>query len=163
MAKKVLDALNKKFGDAVATSTEHRDDIALVGKDKLLEVATFLKEDAAMAFDMPVLCTAVDWLGLGRDPRYDVVWGLRSSEHRHRVTLKVHADDEDLEVPSLKPLWKGFDWPEREVFDMFGITFKDHGDMRRILMYDEFVGHPLRKDYPKEKRQPLVRREWSAE
>ena len=163
MAKKVLDALNKKFGDALTTSTEGRDDVAIVPRDKLLQVATFLKEDAAMAFDMPILCTAVDWLGQGREPRYDVVYGLRSTEHRHRVILKVEVDDEDLKVPSLKPLWRGFDWPEREVFDMYGIEFQNHGDMRRILMYDEFIGHPLRKDYPKEKRQPLIRRDWSAE
>ena len=67
--------------------------------------------------------------------------------------------ESDPRVPSLAGLWKAFDWQERETFDMYGIRFDGHPDLRRIYMYDEFVGYPLRKDYPKEKRQPLVRRD----
>ena len=69
----------------------------------------------------------------------------------------------DLKLPTLSGLWAAFNWLERETYDMYGVAFEGHPDLRRIFMYDEFIGHPLRKDYPKERRQPLVRREWSDE
>ena len=72
--------------------------------------------------------------------------------------MKVQLKETDTKLPSLTPLWAGFNWQERETFDMYGIRFDGHPDLRRIYLYDEFVGYPLRKDYPKDKRQPLVRR-----
>ena len=66
-------------------------------------------------------------------------------------------------MPPLSGLWRGFNWLERECYDMYGVHFEGHGDLRRIYMYEQFVGYPLRKDYPKDKRQPLVRREWTDE
>jgi NADH-quinone oxidoreductase subunit C len=160
MAKLVLDALVARFGDAVvAVSSQHGDDVAVVRREALFEIATFLRDDPALAFDAPVAVTAIDWVALGRAPRFDVVYQLRSTRHLYRVRLKVRCEADDLRVPSLTPLWKGFNWPERETYDLYGVQFEGHPDLRRILMYDEFVGHPLRKDYPKEKRQPLVRRD----
>jgi NADH-quinone oxidoreductase subunit C len=163
VAQKVLDALVEHFGDAILSTRTERggDDVAVVDREHLLELANFLRDDPAMAFDTPSYCTAIDWLGRGKEPRFEAVYGLRSNRHNHRIRIKVPLADGDATCPSLTPLWRGLNWPEREVYDMYGIVFEGHPDLRRILMYDEFVGHPLRKDYPKEKRQPLVRRDRS--
>jgi NADH-quinone oxidoreductase subunit C len=163
MSKKVLEALVAKFGDAIEKAeSAHGDEIAWVKRDKLTEIATWLRDDAAMAFDAPVFVTAIDrldWRGWTEDkPRFELCYQLRSTKHRHRLRVKVGLLENDARAPSLTPLWPGFDWQERETFDMYGIRFDGHPDLRRIYMYEEFVGHPLRKDYPKEKRQPLVRR-----
>jgi NADH-quinone oxidoreductase subunit C len=161
MSQKVLDALLKAHGSAVErTGSQHGDEIAWIKRDQLVEVAKWLKTDPAMKFDAPVFVTAIDWLDyrpLNRPPseawaegkpRFTVAYQLRSQTHRHRIRL-----------PSLAGLWPAFDWQERETFDMYGIRFDAHPDLRRIYLYEEFVGYPLRKDYPKEKRQPLVRRD----
>jgi NADH-quinone oxidoreductase subunit C len=176
MSTKVLDALKAKFGDAiVATESQHGDEVAVVKRDKLKDIATWLRDDKAMAFDVPVFVTAIDLLDWrpvkapgvassarpewdGVSPRFEVCWQLRSLAHRHRLRLKVTLAEQELKVPSLSPLWPGFGWQERETFDMYGVEFQGHDDLRRIYLYDEFVGYPLRKDYPKDKRQPLVRR-----
>ena len=158
MAKKVLDALKKKFGKAILdTASQHGDEIAYIDRKKLIDVATWLRDDKAMAFDCPVFCTAID--KLGDEPRFEVCYQLRSQTHRHRLRIKVSLEEDDVTMPSLAGIWPAFNWLERECYDMYGIQFENHPDLRRIYMYDEFVGHPLRKDYPKDKRQPLVRRD----
>lgn len=160
MAEKVLTALSKKFGDAVlSTSSQYGDEVATVERDKLLEIATWLRDDPAMQFDSPVFVTCIDHLDKGTDPRFEVCYQLRSQEHRHRIRVKVPLAEDDVKLPSLTPLWPGFDWQERETYDMYGVQFEGHHDLRRIYLYEEFVGYPLRKDYPKDKRQPLVRRD----
>lgn len=88
--------------------------------------------------------------------RFDVVYHFFSTQHLHRVRLRVPLTAADPAVATLSTLWAGANWFEREVFDMFGITFTGHPDLRRILMYPEFEGHPLRKDYPVNRRQPLI-------
>ena len=163
----VLDALSKKFGAAILETSSYRgDDTAVIEGGKLPEIAEWLKSDDAMAFDLVSFVTCVDRLGYpGRDdePRFDVVYQLRSIRRRHSIRLVVRCSSDKLEVPTLSHLWPAFNWLEREVWDMYGVKFAGHPDLRRIYMYEEFVGHPLRKDYPKEKRQPLVRRDWSDE
>ena len=175
MSKKALDALSAKFANAIThTESQYGDEIAWVKRDNLLEVARFLRDDPAMAFDSPVFCTCIDrldWRPLHRPPseawtegsddkpRFEVCYQLRSLTHRHRIRLEIEVPEHDARVPSLVELWPGFNWQERETFDMYGIRFDDHPDLRRIYLYEEFVGYPLRKDYPKEKRQPLVRRD----
>jgi NADH-quinone oxidoreductase subunit C len=157
VAQKVLDALIAKLGSAIlSTASDHGDEVVVVARDNLLEVATYLRDDPDCLFDAPVAATVIDWLG--REPRFEAVWQLRSTVHLHRIRIKVPLEEHDFKVPSLAGLWKGFGWPEREGFDMYGIQYQDHADLRRILLYEEFVGYPLRKDYPKEKRQPLIRR-----
>ncbi len=175
MSQKVLDALAKKFGDAVErTETSHGDDVAVVKREQLVAIATWLRDDPAMAFDQAMFVTAIDCLDLARPDqhgvlrqvdleaagatRFEVCYQLRSLTHRHRVRLKVRVTEADPRVPTLSTLWTNFDWQERETFDMYGIRFDGHPDLRRIYLYEEFVGYPLRKDYPKDKRQPLVRR-----
>jgi NADH-quinone oxidoreductase subunit C len=163
VSKKVLEALKAKFGDAILeTHSQFGDDTAVIAPAKWREVALFLRDDPRMAFNMFTDLCAVDYLAINADPRFEVVCHLRSMQHAHRIRIKARVGDEDgenAEIDSLVPVWKGADWFERETFDMNGIVFKGHPDLRRILMYPEFVGHPLRKDYPKEKRQPLVRRQ----
>ncbi|HEX9780570.1 MAG TPA: NADH-quinone oxidoreductase subunit C [bacterium] len=88
--------------------------------------------------------------------RFDVVYHLYSSPHNHRLRLRVPVTESDPSVPTLCGLWDVANWFEREAWDMFGVTFSGHPDLRRLLMYDEFQGHPLRKDYPIRKRQPLI-------
>jgi NADH-quinone oxidoreductase subunit C len=96
------------------------------------------------------------WPGPAGAERFAVVYHLFSLRFKHRLRLAVPVEEREAEVDSLIPLWAAADWLEREVWDMFGIRFRGHPNLKRILMYDEFVGHPLRKDYPVNKRQPLI-------
>ncbi len=96
------------------------------------------------------------WPGPPAESRFAVVYHFFSTAHKHRLRLVVPVEEADAEVDSLTSLWPGADWLEREVWDMFGINFTGHPDLKRILMYEEFEGHPLRKDYPVNKRQPLI-------
>jgi NADH-quinone oxidoreductase subunit C len=98
--------------------------------------------------------TCVDWPK--REERFDVVLMLRSSKTGKRVRLKARVPESDPTIASVTGLWLGANWFEREAFDMFGVRFVGHPDLRRILMYEEFEGHPLRKDYDASKQQPLV-------
>ena len=120
-----------------------------------LEVFSTLKQDPQFLFNMLIDITAVDWLDQ-RDDRFEVVYQLLSLPFLHRVCLKIAVPEEKPEVDSVLKLWPGANFMEREVWDMFGIVFEGHGDLRRILLYDEFVGHPLRKDYPIRGKQPRV-------
>jgi NADH-quinone oxidoreductase subunit C len=168
MSGAVIAALSKKFGDAILETADHcGDETAVVDGARLVAIAEWLKTDEAMAFDSVAFVTCIDRLDQPRfdpeAPRFEVVYQLRSSRHRHRVRLKVKLAETKPEVPTLSHLWPAFNWLERECYDMYGVQFSGHPDLRRIYMYEEFVGYPLRKDYPKEKRQPLVRREWTDE
>ena len=96
------------------------------------------------------------WPGPPGQARFAVVYHFYSVKHKHRLRLVVPLEADDAELDSLTTLWAGANWLEREVWDMFGIRFRGHPDMKRILMYEEFEGHPLRKDYPVQKRQPLI-------
>ena len=96
------------------------------------------------------------WPGPPARARFVLVYHFYSMTHKHRLRLVVPLEETAAAADSLTSLWPGADWLEREVWDMFGIDFRGHPDLRRILMYDEFEGHPLRKDYPVNKRQPLI-------
>jgi NADH-quinone oxidoreductase subunit C len=156
MAKAILEALAARFPGDVYQPYEGvgGDDCIFVRKSHVHEVGRFLKTDPAMLFNMAPYITAVDYLG--EDPRFEVVYNLVSTVHNHRVRLRVKVPESDPVVESVTPVWRGADWFERYCFDMYGIRFRNHPDLRRLLMYDEFVGHPLRKDYPLRGRQPLV-------
>lgn len=155
MSKGVVARLKAQFGAAILETSDFRgDDTVIVAKKDWVAVATFLRDDAETQMDMPVDLTAVDYPDreIGR---FDVVLSLRSLAKKHRIRVKTRiADGEKL--PTLIGVWEGFNWPEREMFDMFGIELEGHPDLRRILMYPEFEGHPLRKDYDISKTQPLL-------
>jgi NADH-quinone oxidoreductase subunit C len=159
MSRQVLDILKDRLGDAILeTYTQFGDDTAVVAPSRWREVATFLRDEPRTTMNMFTDLCGVDYLGL-REQRFEVVCHLRSLQHAHRIRIKARIGDEEglgAEIDSLVPVWKGANWFERETFDLMGIVFKGHPDLRRILMYPEFVGYPLRKDYPYDKIQPLV-------
>jgi len=147
--------LRAGVGDSVLASHALRGDAtAIVPREKLLAVCRFLCDDAELRFDMLVDVTAVDYLG--RLPRFEVVYHLYSVPLNHRIRIKVALEEGDARLPSLIPIWAGANWLERETWDLYGIHFEGHPNLRRIYLYEEFQGHPLRKDYPKAKRQPLI-------
>jgi NADH-quinone oxidoreductase subunit C len=119
----------------------------LVPPERLLDAARHLRSEPQALFDFCSDVTATDWPL--RPARFDVIVSLYSTRHRHRVRLKAHVA-EGQPIPSMTPIWPAANWLEREVFDMFGIVFDGHPDLRRILMPDEWQGHPHRKDYPLE-------------
>lgn len=124
-------------------------------RDTSKEVFRRLRDDESFLFNMFIDVTAVDWLER-REPRFDVVYQLLSLTHNHRLCLKIEVSEDSPEVESVADLWAAANFLEREVWDMYGISFKGHPNQKRILMYDEFVGHPLRKDYPVRGKQPRV-------
>ena len=154
-ASPVLRDLLARFAGHVLAVNEYRGEAtAIVDRAGLLDVCRHLRADPACAFDMLVDLTAVDYLG--RRPRFETVCHLLSLDRNDRIRIKVPLEEDDLVVPSLVPLWSGANWLEREAFDMYGVRFEGHPQLKRIYLYEQFEGHPLRKDYPKEKRQPLI-------
>jgi len=132
-----------KFGAALVDAIEDRKQaILIVERAQLAEIALHLRDEEK--FDMLSDLTAVDWPK--REKRFDVVLNLYSFPKNERLRLKVHAADAE-EVPSVVGVWPAANWPEREAFDMFGIIFSGHPDLKRILLPDEWQGYPLRKDY----------------
>ena len=156
----ILDDVRARFGGAVLWCHEdHGDATIVVPRGGLRDVLATCRDAGPLRFDVLMDLTAVDYSKFpGREdgPRFEVVYHLYSLVHNHRLRVKVQVDEDDATVPSAVPLWPIADWFEREVWDMFGIRFAGHPDLRRLLMYEEFVGHPLRKDYPINRRQPLI-------
>jgi len=156
----ILARLSERLGAGLSETHDFRGDhTAVVPREAVLEALRFCREDAALAFDLLVDVTAVDYLRFpGREdgPRFEVVYHLYSTAHNHRVRLKVRLEQDDARIPTACGLWPIANWLEREVWDMFGVRFEGHPDLRRLLLYEEFVGHPLRKDYPMDRRQPLI-------
>jgi len=148
--------LQEKFAVKILASHALRgDETVVVSRAGLQEFFRSLKEDPKLDFNFLTDITAVDYLGK-KEPRFEVVYHLYSLRLKRRLRVKVPLPEEDPVVESLTPLWKGANWLEREVWDMFGIRFQGHPDLRRILLYEEFQGYPLRKDYPVNQCQPLV-------
>jgi NADH-quinone oxidoreductase subunit C len=151
----LLETLKARFGAEILDSEIARDELTVfIGRERAYDFFRALRDDPNLQFDFLTDVTAVDWLE--RKPRFDVVYQLNSLTRGHRLRVKIGVDGSDPSVPSVVGVWGSADWLEREVFDMFGIDFKGHPDLRRILMYDSFEGHPLRKDYNFQKRQPIV-------
>ena len=156
-----VSALRGRFGGAilrheVVAGDEH---VVYVESAKILDVLGWLKTEPAQLYNFLSDITAVDYLRFpGREdgPRFEVVYHLYSVAHNHRVRLKVPLEQDDPVVATASGLWPIANWLEREVWDMFGIRFDGHPDLRRLLLYEEFEGHPLRKDYPINRRQPLI-------
>lgn len=155
MSQAVVDRLTSHFGERIlATSDAFGEHEARVATKDWVEVATFLRQDPDLQMDHFIDITAIDYPERPSS-RFDVTLMTRSSVNRQRIRLRTHVQEGEA-VGTLSGIWEGANWAEREVWDMFGIEFEGHPDLRRILLYDEFVGHPLRKDYPIDKAQPLV-------
>jgi NADH-quinone oxidoreductase subunit C len=150
-----LRRLIEALPDAVRETHAHVGDAtACIDPERVVEVARLLRDDSELEFEMLTDVTAVDYLG--EEPRFEMVYHFYSVARNHRLRIKARVPDEPPEIDSLVDVYASANWMEREVWDLYGIRFKGHPDLRRILLYEEFEGHPLRKDYPKEKRQPLV-------
>jgi len=155
MSQAVVDRLNTQFAERVLeTSDAFGDHEIVVALKDWAEVAQFLKDDSELQMDHFIDLTAVDYPER-ESARFDLVLMMRSSVNNARIRVRTYVKDGE-EPATLSGVWSGANWAEREVWDMFGIKFNGHPDMRRILLYEEFVGHPLRKDYPIDKAQPLV-------
>ncbi|MBI5532322.1 MAG: NADH-quinone oxidoreductase subunit C [Deltaproteobacteria bacterium] len=158
MSEKLLETVRKWFGDAVLeVHSAHGDDTAVIAASRWREVARFLRDDPGCQMNMLVDLCGVDFPD--REPRFEVVAHLHSLSLGHRLRIKTRVGDREgdgAKLDSLVPVWPGADWFERETWDLMGIRFVGHPDLRRILLYEEFEGHPLRKDYPADKTQPLV-------
>jgi NADH-quinone oxidoreductase subunit C len=137
--------LKEKFASSILDVKEFRGEVTVtIKKEDVVEVCRFLKEN--LQYNLLTDVTAVDYLG--KDPRFLVVYNLYSIPNKDRLRLKAPVGESDTTIDSVIPVWTTANWLEREVYDLFGITFNNHPDLRRILMTDDWVGHPLRKDYP---------------
>lgn len=152
--EKTIEKLKLKFEAAVLKTEDSFGDLAVwIEPEAYLNMVKFLKEDAELQFDMLENITAVDYLG--RDLRFQLVTILFSNAFNVRVILKQDFNDE-LAIPSLTGVYAAANWPEREVYDFFGIQFSNHPNLTRVMNVEDFEGHPLRKDFPIQgKRDPM--------
>jgi NADH-quinone oxidoreductase subunit C len=157
MSQRVVEIVREKFGDKIVDShAQFGDDTLIVAPEAWRAVASFLKSDGRLGMNQFIDLTAVDYQTLHLGYRFEVVLHVRSLQHAHRVRVKTRIGDDELgdtdtvNVDSVVPVWKGANWFEREVYDMFGINITGHPDRRRILMPEDWQGFPQRKDYPLE-------------
>ena len=156
MSTSYIDRIKSKYPRIIVDSHNFRGEQTItVNKESVLELFKFLRDDPELDFKFLMDLTAVDYLNR-KDTRFEVVYHFYSLKHNGRLRIKIPVSEDDCTVDSVSSLWKTANWYEREVWDLYGIKFDDHPDMRRILLYEEFKGHPLRKDYPINKRQPLI-------
>ena len=147
-ARLAADRVKEKFGDGVAEITERLGETSLyIKREKIVDVCKFLRDDANLRFNLLSDLTGVD-RGIEEDPRFEVVYHLFSISKRLRLRLKVRVSEDDCHLPTVIPVWRTAGWHERETFDLFGISFDGHPDLRKILTPDDLEGHPLRKDFP---------------
>lgn len=135
--------------DSVLKTDVFRNQMTIfIRREDVLNVMTFLKNDSELLFDFLADITAVDYLAMEKTPRFQVVYNLRSMKHGHRVRIKVPVPENDCRIESVVLLWKSATWLERETYEMYGIIFNHHPDLRKLLMPEAFKDFPLRKDYP---------------
>ena len=151
----VIQKVQEQYSDAILDVSDAQDELTItVRKDVIYELMVFLKNDSELVYNFLADVTAVDY-SLMEDvlmkydyARFMVVYHLLSTEKKERLRVKVPVHEKELSIPSMTSIWKVANWLERETYDMFGITFENHPDLRRILMPDDYEGHPLCKDYP---------------
>ena len=147
MNQQILDKLKQQFGAAILESGEFRGELTVVvPKDRIIDVCRFLKNDQEFQFDLLADLCGIDMYTPQK--RFGVIYNLFSLKIRHRIRLKTFTEENDPVVPTVSGVWATANWHERETFDMFGIQFKGHPDLRRVYMPDEFEHFPLRKDFP---------------
>lgn len=143
----IIQKLQKNFPDSFISSNVYMGDLSVkVDKKDIVKICTFLKEDSELLF---VLCedvTAIDWSK--RKDRFTVVYHIFSLKHNFRLRIKADVDESDCTIDTISSVWKTANWEEREVYDMFGISFNNHPDLRRMYMPEDFEHYPLRKDFP---------------
>lgn len=144
----IVTRLKERFPGQVLSTETHRGQVGvIIRKDRINEICRWLHDDPELQFNhLSDLC-GVDYLGR-RDVRFEVVYNLYSIPLRHRIRIRAQVPEEDCRLETVTSIWMGADWHERECFDMFGIKFTGHPNMKRILLPEGWEGHPLRKDYP---------------
>jgi NADH-quinone oxidoreductase subunit C len=143
--------IEEKFVEQVIGTTSHVGQVAVsLKKDKIGDVCRYLHDEPLLRMDHLADLTAVDYSTYPGDegPRFEVVYNLISTVHRHRIRLKVRVAEEDPRIDTVSSIWQTANWHERETYDLMGIKFDGHPDLRRILMPEDWEGHPLRKEYP---------------
>ncbi len=144
----IAEKIKERFPEEVKDISEFRGQVSLtVKRERIVEICKWLHDEPALQFDYLKDLCGVDYLGK-KPIRFEVVYTLYSMKHHHMIRLKAEVPEEDPTIDSVISIWRGADWHERECFDMFGIQFKGHPDLRRILLPEDWEGHPLRKDYP---------------
>ena len=139
--------LKDKFSSVDFEVLDYRDELTIkFDKKNIVEVCSFLKSDPELEFMMCSDITAIDWAT--RKNRFTVVYNIFSMKHNFRLRLKADVDESDCAIDSVSSIWKAANWQERETYDMYGIKFINHPDLRRMYMPEEFEYHPLRKDFP---------------
>jgi NADH-quinone oxidoreductase subunit C len=147
MNQVVLETLKARFAGDILEADEFRGELTVVvPKERIVEFCTFLKEDSRLGFDLLADLCGIDMYTPAR--RFGVIYNLYSLRNHHRIRVKVFTEEEDPKVPTMTGVFGTANWHERETFDMFGIVFEGHPDLRRVYMPDEFEHFPLRKDFP---------------
>ena len=150
-----LKKIKEKFGDAVLDHGIDRGDlVVIVTAEKVHDIIAFLRNEPELDFNMLIDLFGVDYMP--RKPRFEVVYHLHCLSRNERLRVRVQLEENNCEVDTISDLYPVADWLERETWDMFGVVFTGHPNMKRLLMYESFEGHPLRRDYPVSKRQPLI-------
>ena len=145
IVEEICTQLQAQFGESVGALSETKGDrFVVVKREKIVEVCAYLKNTAGLEFDYCQDITAIDWPAR---KVIEVVFHVYSLVHRHGLVLKVETDRENPSIATVEGVWKAATWLEREIYDLFGVNFTGHSDLRRIMMPDDWVGHPLRKDY----------------
>jgi NADH-quinone oxidoreductase subunit C len=156
--KDIAEKIKEHFPDQVIEVVEFRDQVSVVvHRNQIAAICKFLHEDPLLLFDHLQDVTAVDYKGK-KEVRFEVVYNLYSTRYRHHIRLRAQVPESDPKITSIVPIWAGANWHERECYDMFGIVFTGHPDLRRILMPEDWEGHPLRKDYPLQ--GPALENDW---
>ena len=146
------DLLKGKFPEAVLKIEEFRGETSItVAAQNIREVMTFLKESESFNYDLLLDLAGVDFAGQAPSPRFMIAYLLHSTKFNNKLRIKIRVA-EDGALDTVSDIWKAANWLEREVYDMFGIKFNSHPDLKRILLTEDFVGYPLRKDFPLEGR-----------
>ena len=144
----IAEKIKQIFPEEVLAVSEFRGQVSVtLRKNRIRDIARYVHDDPALYFDFLVDLCGVDYLGK-KEKRFEVVYHLFSIKHRRAIRLKAEVSEEDPSIDSVVSVWIGAGWHEREAFDLYGIKFKGHPDLRRILMPEDWEGHPLRKDYP---------------
>ena len=144
-----IETVGAAIGDQLVETAVFRGETTLVvRRDRIVEILALLRDHADLRFDRLSDLTAIDYLDLGRETRFNVVYHLMSRSSLARLRVRALVPDDDLIIASVVGMFPSANWPEREVYDLFGIHFDGHPDLKRILLPDDWDGHPLRKDYP---------------
>lgn len=154
----IAEKVKERYPEDVIGIEEFRGQVSIsLNKNGILAICGYLHDEPSLSLDFLKDLCGIDYLGK-KETRFEVVYHLYSIEHGHMVRIKAPVSESDCSIDSVTPVWTGADWHERECFDMYGIEFKGHPDLRRILMPEDWEGYPLRKDYPAKGPEPA--REW---